>query len=281
MEPIKIAGKPFSDKVLTQIREVVEKEQLHIKIAVILVGDNPASLSYIRKKQQAAESVGYDFVLIQKETSITQEELEELVDQLNADQTMTGYIIQMPLPKHLNSQALIERIAPKKDIDGFHPLNIGRLFLGAGEYLPPATARAIVELLEMYNIPVEGKHAVIIGRSNIVGKPLSVELINRGATVTVCNSKTQGLKDITLSGDIVIAATGNPKLITEDMIKDSAVTIDVGCTFCDGKAVGDIDTENIQNKVKAYAPVPGGVGPGTVCMLIKNALTAYRLQHVS
>lgn len=281
MSSIKIAGRPFSEKILSEVRDAVQKEQLQISIAVILVGDNPASLSYIKKKREAAESVGFHFDFIQKGDNVSQEELEKVIDTLNADRDITGYIIQMPLPKHLDSQALLSRIDPLKDIDGFHPMNIGKLFLNSGTYLPPATARAIVGLLDMYHIPVEGRRVSIIGRSNIVGKPLSLELINRGATVTVCNSKTQNLKEITLASDIIVSATGTPKLITADMVRDGAVTIDVGCTFCDGKVVGDIDTLSMMDKVSAYAPVPGGVGPGTVCMLINNALTAYRLQHVS
>lgn len=278
-ESIKLSGAVLRDHLLSSLRTEITTKHLQIKLLVILVGANSASLSYIKKKQEAAENIGIAFELLQLPEKSTQEELEAHIRRLNEDTSITGYIIQLPLPKHLDAHALLEKISPQKDVDGFHPLNIGHLFLGNKDALTPATPQAIIALLDFYKLDIEGKYAVIVGRSNIVGKPLALELLQKGATVTICHSQTQDLASHTKQADILISAVGKPGLIDKSMIKRGAICIDVGCTFIDGKVFGDFDREALLSESSAYAPVPGGVGPGTVSLLMKNTLKAYYIQH--
>lgn len=273
--------KLVSKKILADITEEIS----HISpdnpptLAVILVGDNPASLAYIRMKQKRAEEVGMNFILKKFDTSITEASLKQEISILWADTSVSGIIVQMPLPKHINEVHIIETIPPEKDVDGFSKSQIGNMFLGSpGLY--SCTPQGIMKLLEYYNIGLTGKKVTILGRSNIVGKPLSILMINAGATVTICNSKTQDIASHTRNSDIVVVAIGKEKFLTRDMVSENAIIIDVGSnrqengTFC-----GDADYENLVSFVQSITPSPGWVGPMTVAMLISNTLTAYKIQN--
>ena len=270
-------GKPVADAILESVKPDVQR--LNPKLVVVQVGDDPASSSYIKQKLQSCEKVGMRHEHRHLDATVTREELFATIDALNHDDDVTGFIVQLPLPSHLQScvNEVIEAIDPRKDVDGFGTTNIGNVFLGVErEYLPPATPSGVVSLLEFYNIDVEGKHVVIVGRSNIVGKPLAVMLLNRGATVTVCHSKTKNLAEITRQADILCAAVGKAKMITTSMVKEGAVIIDIGVSRVDGKLYGDADFDNLQCHVSSVTPVPGGVGPLTVASLIRNCVKAAK-----
>lgn len=265
-------GKLIAEQIFAELLEQIAKLPKPPKLAVVLVGDNPASLSYIRQKQKAAERLGMDFELFSFEASISEQELVAAIQGLNNNPDITGFIVQLPLPAHINTNAIITAIDPEKDVDGFTAENIGRLFLGTADLIS-CTPRGVMELLARSNIDVRGKSVTIIGRSNIVGKPLALLMINAGATVTICNSQTKDIGHYTLSADIVVVATGQPKLLTLDMVKPGTVVIDVGFSVVDGKISGDTDYEAIEPTC-LITPVPGGVGPMTVAMLMKNTYIA-------
>lgn len=244
------------------------------KLAIIMVGENPASRAYVNGKKRDCEDCGIDFELIQFDEKVKQSTIEKTIARLNEDETINGILVQLPLPAHLNKKAIIDSICPEKDVDCFTEANLGSLFLNRPVF-KPCTPFGIMELLAYYKIPVEGKHCVIIGRSDIVGKPLAIMLINEGATVTVCNSHTQNLISFTKNADIVICAVGKPKFLTADMIKEGVVVIDVGINRDENnKLCGDVDFENVKLKASAITPVPGGVGLMTRAALMTNILKA-------
>jgi methylenetetrahydrofolate dehydrogenase (NADP+)/methenyltetrahydrofolate cyclohydrolase len=283
-------GAAVSAHIKEQIRqEVVELKNEGKKVphlAVIIVGNNPASESYVSNKVKSCGEVGFGSSLILLETSITEEELLEVVYKLNKDQDIDGILVQLPLPKHIEENAVINAIDPSKDVDGFHPISQGKMVLGLPTFLP-ATPYGIMLMLEHYKIDTVGKHCVVIGRSNIVGTPMTL-LMSRNtnpgnATVTMCHSKTHNLKEICLQADIIIAAIGRPFFLKEDMVCDGAVVIDVGINRIDDaskksgfRLVGDVDFDNVSPKCSFITPVPKGVGPMTICGLMKNTLLAAR-----
>lgn len=274
-----LSGKEPAEAILYQVRRDVE--ELDPKLVIIQVGNDPASDSYIRKKLESASAVGMRHEHHQFRDNVTQSEMFAEIKALNEDKDVTGYIIQLPLPEHLQKvqPKLFREINPYKDVDGFTAYNLGKLMLSTEfEHLPPATPAGVIALLEFYKIPVEGKHVVLIGASNIIGKPLAAMLTNRGATVTVCHDKTKDLKQHTRNADIVIPATGNPGIITGDMLKEDAVVIDVGITQTPEGLRGDADTESVSEIASALTPVPGGTGPMTVACLLRNCVTAKKRQ---
>ncbi len=256
-------------------------------LAVILIGDNPASASYVRGKTKAAAEAGIESDTLTYDSSMPEADLLQLVADLNADDRVDGILVQLPLPPHIDEQEVIRAIDPDKDVDGFHPVNVGRLLIGQPGF-PPATPAGIIELLRRSNIETRGKHAVVIGRSNIVGKPVANLLLQPGtdATVTVCHSRTRNLPEITRQADILIAAIGRPGFITADMVKEGAAVIDVGVNRVEDasrprgyRLTGDVDFEAVREKAGWITPVPGGVGPMTIAMLLQNTMKAARL-HV-
>ena len=259
----------------------LKNKGIGVSLAVIIVGDDPASKVYVNNKKKACEKLGitsYEYVLPE---STTQEELMQTVKELNERADVNGILCQLPLPKHLDSNAVIDAIAPEKDVDCFSPTNVGLLNIGRGR-ISPCTPAGIMDMLEYKNISVSGKHCVVIGRSNIVGKPMSALLLAADATVTVCHSKTQNLKEITKTADVLIAAVGRPKFVTADMVKDGAVVIDVGIHRTEsGKLCGDVDFDSVEPKASYITPVPGGVGPMTIARLMRNTVTAAKLQNTA
>lgn len=276
-------GKLVADKLLDSLKEKINQFS-HIsvspKLVVILVGENPASISYIKQKQKSAEKVGVIFELISLPETVSQQELIHKIEQLNQDIEVHGIIVQLPLPAHIDTSLVLKAVSPRKDVDGFQAYNVGKMFLSSKfETLAPCTPKGVIKLLEHYDIPVQGKEVTVVGHSNIVGKPMAVMLLNRDATVTVCHKETSDLKKHTLNADVIIVAVGKPGLISEDMVKQGAVVIDIGCTKVDDKLYGDVDFENVSKKTSFISPVPGGVGPMTVACLIENTVTAYEWLH--
>lgn len=272
-----LSGIDASKNILLEIKECIEKMEKKPKLVIVQVGNNPASNSYIKMKTRKAELVGMDSELKKLDEKTTEKELLKIVEELNKDKKVTGFIVQLPLPKHINEIKVIEKIDPKKDVDGFTSTNIGKLFLGVPEQelLLPATPSGIIKMLEHYNVQIKGKNAVVIGRSNIVGKPIASMLINRSATVTVCHSKTKDLSEHTKQADILIVAIGKPGFVKADMVKEGAYVIDVGTTRVKDKICGDVDFETVIKKAHC-SPVPGGVGRMTVAMLISNVVKAAK-----
>ncbi len=273
-------GKALAEKMYETIKTQTDEMKKKPCLAVILVGEDPASAVYVRNKEKSCEQAGIISKSIKLPENTTEEEVLQHISDLNTDENITGMIVQVPLPKHISEEKVLYAIDPKKDMDGFHPNNLGEVYLGKEkEFLPPATPAGIIHLLEENKIKIEGKNVVIIGRSNNVGKAVSIMLLNRNATVTICHSRTQNLKEHTQKADIIIAAVGIPKFVTADMIKDEVVIVDVGIHRVkkeDGSwgLCGDVDFENVKNKVSAISPVPGGVGPMTVASLIENTMKA-------
>ena len=276
-----IDGKELAKHIREELKEEVKElknAEIHPKLAVIMVGDDPASKVYVRNKSRACEDVGIEYEEYLLPAKTTREELLELIEKLNNDERVHGILVQSPLPEGLDANEAFRTISPKKDVDGFHPINVGKLSLNQDCFVS-CTPYGIIKMLEAYNVPIEGANAVIIGRSNIVGKPLAQCLLNKNATVTICHSKTKNLKEITKKADILIAAIGKPKFVTEDMVKENATVIDVGINRNEeGKLVGDTDFENIKEKVSFITPVPGGVGPMTIAMLMYNVVKAAKQQ---
>ncbi|MBR3151604.1 MAG: bifunctional methylenetetrahydrofolate dehydrogenase/methenyltetrahydrofolate cyclohydrolase FolD [Erysipelotrichaceae bacterium] len=248
------------------------------KLAVVLAGDNPASLSYVKGKGRACEEVGMDFLLQHYPEDVSEEELLKAVSDLNADDGIDGIIVQLPLPKGLNEKKILDAIDPAKDVDGLHPVNTGKLFLGEKDGFVPCTAQGVVALLKEMGEEMCGKNAVIIGRSKLVGMPLTKLLLNENCTVTVCHSRTQELAKIASQADILVVAIGKPRFVTAEYVKDGACVVDVGVNRVDGKLCGDVDFENVKDKCKAITPVPKGVGPMTITMLLENTARAYLLR---
>lgn len=275
-------GKDSAKQIKLDIKQEVEelktKYRKTPKIAIVLVGCNSASEIYVRNKIKAASFVGMEHELVNLDESITMEELLSVVERLNNDDTVNGIIVQLPLPKHLDEHTVINHISNEKDADGFGLENKGKLFSGLGCF-KPATPLGIMYLLERYNIDIEGKSAVVVGRSNIVGKPMALMLLEKNATVTIAHSRTKNLQEVTKNADILVVAIGKAKFITEDMVKDGAVVIDVGINRVDGVLYGDVDFDNVVNKASYITPVPGGVGPLTIAMLLKNTVEAFKNQN--
>ena len=277
-----IDGKKVSAQVKEQVR--IETEELVKKgikpgLAVIIVGDDPASRVYVNNKKKACEKVGFLSKEFALPATTTQEELLALVNELNEDKEINGILCQLPLPKGLDEKAVIEAISPLKDVDAFHASNVGKIMIGDYDFLP-CTPAGVMEMLHSYNIPVEGKECVVIGRSNIVGKPMAMLLLHENGTVTITHSRTKNLKEVTKRADILVAAIGKPKFVTADMVKEGADVIDVGMDRDEnGKLCGDVDFENVKEKCSAITPVPGGVGPMTIAVLMKNTLKACKIQN--
>lgn len=276
-----IDGKLVSASVKAEIKEAVAKlsqKNITVTLAVILVGDNAASQVYVNNKKKTCEELGIiskSFILPE---SYGQENLLKLIEELNNDATINGILCQLPLPDNYNEQAIIEAINPIKDVDAFHPVNVGCIVTGDYTFLP-CTPAGIMKMLDYYNIDINGKNCVVVGRSNIVGKPMSLLLLHKNGTVTICHSKTKNLVEVCQQADILVAAVGKPKFITENMVKEGAVVIDVGINRVDGKLVGDVDFENTKDKCSFITPVPGGVGPMTIAMLMANTVTAAKIQN--
>lgn len=268
-------GKPHADALLASL-ETKAKER-GASLTIVQIGDDSASDTYIAKKIDAAKRIGISANHLKLPSDVTLKKLLSTISTLNQNPIVTGYIIQLPVPEHLwkEFETIAAAIDPAKDVDGFTAQNFGNMALrGGAEFLPPATAAGVTHLLEQEGIDIAGKHAVIVGRSNLVGKPLSLMFLNRDATVTVCHSRTKDLGSITKTADILVCAVGKPGLITADMVKDGAVVVDIGTTHVDGKLVGDVDFDAVSNKASAITPVPGGVGPLTVACLLKNVIDA-------
>lgn len=288
-----IDGKKTSTEIKAEIAEEVKKmtaaDQRRPHLAAILVGHDGGSETYVANKVKSCAECGFESSLIRFEDDITEDQLLAEVARLNADQNIDGFIVQLPLPRHIDEQKIIEAVDPAKDVDGFHPVNVGRLSIGLPGF-KSATPAGIVELLKRYNIDTCGKHVVVIGRSNIVGKPIASLLMQKGvpgdATVTVCHSRTVGLAEIARSADILIAALGKPHFVTADMVKDGATVIDVGTTRVPDstrksgfRLCGDVDFDNVAPKCSYITPVPGGVGPMTICSLMINTLQAAKMRR--
>jgi len=276
-----IDGKELAKNIRLKLKDEVEelkKAEIHPKLAVIMVGDDKASKVYVKNKSKACEDVGIEYQEHILSATTKMEELLELIEKLNNDETIHGILVQSPLPQGLDANEAFRKISPKKDVDGFNPINVGKLSLNQDCFVS-CTPFGIIKMLEAYNIEMQGAHAVIIGRSNIVGKPLAQCLLNKNATVTICHSKTKNLKEMTKQADILIAAIGKPKFVTEDMVKEGATVIDVGINrMDDGKLLGDTDFETIKEKASYITPVPGGVGPMTIAMLMHNVVKAAKQQ---
>ena len=276
-----IDGKVISASVKERVKAEVsalKEKGITVGLAVIIVGEDPASKVYVANKKKACENLG----IISEEYALpettTNEELLALIEELNNKPSINGILCQLPLPRHLDEKLIINSIDPEKDVDAFHPFNVGKIMIGDFYFLP-CTPAGVMEMLKYENIEVEGKNCVVIGRSNIVGKPMNMLLLHQNGTVTVCHSKTKNLKEVCRNADILVAAVGRPKFVTEDMVKKGAVVIDVGINRVDGKLCGDVDFDNVKNKVSAITPVPGGVGPMTIAMLMQNTLTAAKKQN--
>ncbi len=275
-----IDGKAISAQIRAEIKEEVEKIKANGGVlpglAVIIVGEDPASQVYVRNKKKACEEVGFYSEVYEMPASTTQEELNALVDKLNADEKIHGILCQLPLPKHLDENEVILRIDPKKDVDAFHPYNVGKIMIGDYSFLP-CTPAGVMALLERSGIEVAGKECVVVGRSNIVGKPQAMLLLHANGTVTVCHSRTKDLAEVCKRADILVAAIGKADFFGADMVKEGAVVIDVGMNRrADGKLTGDVNFEEVAQKASYITPVPGGVGPMTITMLLKNTLTAAK-----
>lgn len=277
-----LKGKEVAQKTREKLKEEVttlKSKGINPKLAVIMVGDDSASQIYVRNKSKVCNEIGIEFdeYLLPEKTQ--QKELLELIEKLNNDKTINGILLQSPIPKHLDINEAFRTISPEKDVDGFHPTNVGKLVLGQDTFIS-CTPFGIMKIFEDYNIDLEGKNAVVIGRSNIVGKPMSQCLLNQNATVTICHSRTKNLAEVTKQADVVVAAIGKPCFVTADMVKKDAIVIDVGINRGeDGKIKGDVDFENVKEKASYITPVPGGVGPMTIAMLMTNVVKAAKEQN--
>ncbi|MBR6573111.1 MAG: bifunctional methylenetetrahydrofolate dehydrogenase/methenyltetrahydrofolate cyclohydrolase FolD [Clostridia bacterium] len=274
----KIISAAVKDRVAKEVSKLKETSGVP-GLAVIIVGEDPASKVYVANKKKACEQIGMLSVEYALPENTTNEELLALINELNNKKEINGILCQLPLPKHLDEELVINSILPEKDVDAFHPQNVGKIMTGDYDFLP-CTPAGIMEMLKYENIEVEGKTCVVIGRSNIVGKPMSMLLLHKNGTVTICHSKTKNLKEVCLSADILVAAVGRPNFVTADMVKDGAVVIDVGINRLEsGKLCGDVDFENVKEKAAYITPVPGGVGPMTIATLMQNTLTAFLKQN--
>jgi methylenetetrahydrofolate dehydrogenase (NADP+)/methenyltetrahydrofolate cyclohydrolase len=282
----KTTSNQIKEELSVQVKDIKEAGKRPPHLAAVLVGNDGASLTYVGSKVRSCERIGYDSTLIKLEDSISQEALLDTIEKLNNDPLLDGFIVQLPLPKHIDEEVVLHAINPYKDVDGFHPTNFGKMALGMETFIP-ATPFGIMELLKRYNLDISGKHAVVIGRSHIVGRPMSILLSEKGnpgnATVTLTHSRTQNLADITREADIVVSALGVPNFLTADMVKDGAIIIDVGITRVPDVnhpkgyvIVGDVHYDEVKEKASYITPVPGGVGPMTIAMLLQNTMLAYQ-----
>lgn len=274
-----IDGKAISAAVKEQVRAEIERDKIKAGLAVVIVGDDPASRVYVNNKKKACELCGIQSFEYALPAETEQNQLLELIDTLNADKNVNGILVQLPLPDHFDEKAVIERISPLKDVDAFHEMNVGKIMIGNYAFLP-CTPAGCMELIHSTGVEVAGKECVVIGRSNIVGKPMAMLLLHENGTVTVCHSKTKNLAEVCRRADILVAAVGRPNFVTADMVKDGAVVIDVGINRLEnGKLCGDVKFDEVSEKAAYITPVPGGVGPMTIAMLMKNTLTAARIQN--
>lgn len=277
-----ISGKEVSESVKLRVADEVKAlkaDGIEPCLAVILVGDDPASRVYVNNKKKACEFCGIRSLEYVLPAETTEEELIELVEKLNNDKSVNGILCQLPLPKHLDEKKVLNLIKPEKDVDAFHPENVGHIMIGDFNFLP-CTPAGIMEMFRFENIDLDGKNCVVIGRSNIVGKPMAMLMLKENATVTICHSRTKNLKEIVAGADVIVAAVGRPNFVTADMVKDGAVIIDVGINrMDDGKLCGDVDFEACKEKASYITPVPGGVGPMTIATLMQNTITATRIQN--
>lgn len=277
-----IDGKAVSAQVKERIKletDQLKNKGVEVGLAVVIVGDDPASKVYVRNKKLACEAVGFKSYEYALPAETTEEQLLELVQTLNTDDKVNGILVQLPLPKHLDDKVIINNILPEKDVDAFHPVNVGKIMIGDYSFLP-CTPAGVMVLIESTGTEIAGKECVVIGRSNIVGKPQAMLLLHKSGTVTICHSKTQNLKEVCSRADILVAAVGHAKMITADYIKEGAVVIDVGMNRDEnGKLCGDVDFEDCKDKAGYITPVPGGVGPMTIAMLMQNTLTAAKMQN--
>lgn len=277
-----ISGKEVSAKVKAEVREETAeliKKGIKPGLAVVIVGNDPASRVYVNSKKKACEEVGFNSFEYALPEETTQEELLALVEKLNNDSSVDGILCQLPLPGQINENAVINSIKPDKDVDAFHPYNVGKIMIGDFAFLP-CTPAGVMELIDSTGVDISGKSCVVIGRSNIVGKPMSMLLLHRNGTVTICHSRTKNLAEICKSADVLVAAVGKANFVTADMVKDGAIVIDVGMNRLEnGKLCGDVDFENVEKKASYITPVPGGVGPMTIAMLMKNTLTAAKMHN--
>lgn len=272
-------GKSLSKKVKDDLKkqvEILKEDGIFPKLAVIMVGNDPASAVYVKNKSKACKYVGIEFEEFLLDENIDEEELFSLIEKLNNDKTVSGILLQAPIPKHLDINKAFERISPDKDVDGFNPINVGKLSIGIDTFVS-CTPWGIMKIFDEYKIDLQGKNAVVLGRSNIVGKPMVQCLLSKNATVTICHSKTENIENIIKNADIIIAAIGKPKFVKKEMVKDGAVIIDVGINRLeDGSIVGDVDFENIVDKASFITPVPGGVGPMTIACLMENVVKSAK-----
>lgn len=277
-----IDGKKVSAEVKAQVAketELLKSKGIVPGLAVVIVGDDPASRVYVNNKKKACELVGFKSEEYALPAQTTQQELLDLVETLNDKKDINGILVQLPLPEHLDEKQIIEAINPIKDVDAFNAVNVGKIMIGDYDFLP-CTPAGVMEMLSYYNIPVSGKNCVVIGRSNIVGKPMAMLLLHQNGTVTICHSKTRNLNEICAGADILVAAVGIPKFVKADMVKEGAVVIDVGMDRDEnGKLCGDVDFNDVKEKTSYITPVPGGVGPMTIATLMKNTLKACKLQN--
>jgi methylenetetrahydrofolate dehydrogenase (NADP+)/methenyltetrahydrofolate cyclohydrolase len=276
MSAIIIDGKEIAKQAYKQIKArtaALREQGITPGLTVIIVGENPASQTYVASKEKRALKLGWNSEVIRLPESAGQQELCEIIDRLNADESVDGILVQLPLPKHINELEVLERISPAKDVDGFHIINSGKLIAGLDCFVP-CTPKGVIKLIDSTGVDIAGKNAVVIGRSLIVGKPAALLLTARNATVTLCHSKTENLADYTRRADIVVAAIGKPKFVTADMIKEGAVVIDVGINRVDGELCGDVDFDSVKEKAGYITPVPGGVGQMTIAMLMENTVIA-------
>lgn len=277
-----ISGKDVSVRVKADVAaetaQLGDEKGLKVGLAVVIVGNDPASRVYVNNKKKACEEVGFKSFEYALDESTTEEQLLDLIDVLNRDSRVNGILVQLPLPKHINETAVINAISPERDVDAFHPVNVGKIMIGEYSFLP-CTPAGVMELIASTGTEISGKSCVVIGRSNIVGKPMAMLLLHKSGTVTICHSKTRNLKEICLGADILVVAVGKANFVTGDMIKEGAVVIDVGMNRLEnGKLCGDVEFESAEKKASYITPVPGGVGPMTISMLMRNTLTAAKHQ---
>lgn len=277
-----IDGKLVAKKILENLSDEILFLEKKPSLAVIIAGEDPASKIYVNLKKKKALELGIKSTVIEMPAAVSQQELLEKIEELNQSDDINAILVQLPLPEHIDTKAVIEKISPVKDVDCFHPYNTGHIATGCKPYVYPCTPKGIIRLLEYYNLEIAGKNAVVVGRSNIVGRPLSQMLLNENATVTVCHSRTKNLGEIVKNADIIVSAVGQRNIITADMVKEGAVVIDVGMNRTeDGKLCGDVDFYNVEKKASFITPVPGGVGPMTICALMQNTFDLYKIQNGS
>lgn len=274
-----IKGKDLSNRIIEGLKEKVSKSEFKPHLVVVLIGNDPASELYVGLKEKAAANIGMKSTVLRYPENVEEKVILDKINELNDDKEVDAILVQLPLPKQISEKEVIKAINPKKDVDGFTPENIGRISIGAEPYAYPCTPKGVFKLMDEYGIDFEGKHAVVVGRSNIVGKPIAQMLLNRNATVTICHSRTKNLEEITKTADILISAVGKYKIIRKDMVKNGCVIIDIGTSKIDGKTFGDVDFEDVSESTSYITPVPGGVGPMTIASLMENTYELFKLNR--